>query len=396
MQNSRSRVWLAAAALAGCAMLLAGCAPGAPAPEKSATTTLKKIDVKTFKGKSITYVYFSDGAADQAATQEQVDKFQKLTGAKVELQIVPFANIETALQARLSGGDVPDVARVTSLMVPSFSDSLINMTQYFGPSFEKEFVPGAAQTVLDSAGNMLGAPSDLTMNGPLINVTQFKKAGVAIPTVDKPWTWDQMIADAKKVQKANNTDFAYVLDKSGHRVSTVLSEFGTTMISAKGTNGLDKTKAIKAVGALTDLMKSNEMSKDFWLATGSKYAGGNDMFLAGAVPVYLSGNWQVSAFAKSATFEWAAVPNPCEQRCGGFPGVKDTVAFNRSKNPALAAYFVKWLSEKAQQTALDKAANWMPTRADLVASGIKYPVRAADMNVFLSDVSKTPASTYAS
>ena len=43
---------------------------------------------------------------------------------------------------------------------------------------------------------MYAVPSDLTINGPMINVDAFKKAGVAVPT---KWTWDQLVTDAKKV-----------------------------------------------------------------------------------------------------------------------------------------------------------------------------------------------------
>ena len=43
---------------------------------------------------------------------------------------------------------------------------------------------------------------------------------------------------------------------------------------------------------------------------------------------------------------------------------------------------------------MDKSAFWLPTRADLVAKGIKYATRATDMNVFQADAGKTPAAAY--
>ena len=65
----------------------------------------------------------------------------------------------------------------------------------------------------------LAVPSDITMNGPFINVDAFNEAGVAMPT---EWTWDEMIAAATEVQEANGMEFALAIDKSGHRISTVL------------------------------------------------------------------------------------------------------------------------------------------------------------------------------
>ena len=59
----------------------------------------------------------------------------------------------------------------------------------------------------------MGVPYDITINGPFVNVDQFKKLAF-LPTAANPWTWDTMIAAAKKVQAANNTEFAFAIDKS--------------------------------------------------------------------------------------------------------------------------------------------------------------------------------------
>jgi alpha-1,4-digalacturonate transport system substrate-binding protein len=178
-------------------------------------------------------------------------------------------------------------------------------------------------------------------------------------------------------------------------VSTILSQYGTTLIGPDGKEALDPAKAAKAIGVLTDLMKADKMSKDFWLQSGSKYKGASEIFLSGAAPVYLSGNWQVAGFAKDAPFAWAAVPNPCEERCGGYPGGKFMAAFEGTKNPVLAAAFVQWMNRPENQTAFAQQSLFLPTRRDLAESGITYPQRSEDMNVFLADITKTPEDTYA-
>jgi alpha-1,4-digalacturonate transport system substrate-binding protein len=167
------------------------------------------------------------------------------------------------------------------------------------------------------------------------------------------------------------------------------------MIGPGNKNSLDKDKAAKALTFFTGLVKSNVSPKDFWLGSGSKYTGANEIFLAQQVPVYLSGPWQVGAFAKSAKFTWAAVPNPCEERCGGFPGGKFMTAFKNSKEPELGAAFVEWMNRSENQSEIDKGAFWLPTRADLTKSGVEYPSRNSDMAVFISQISETPADTWA-
>jgi alpha-1,4-digalacturonate transport system substrate-binding protein len=390
-RRSRTLAAVVAGGLVAGVLGFAGVAPaGAGTTEPPpGTAAASGIDFSAYEGESLTYVYFTDGP-DEAATRSLIERFTEETGVEVDLQLVPFADLETTLQAQLSGGDVPDVARVTNWR--PISDAIIDMSEYFGADYFEQFLPGFAATGMGPNGELFAVPSDLTMNGPFINVDAFNEAGVDIPT---EWTWDDLVAAAKEVQEANDMEFAVAIDKSGHRVSTVLSQFGTVLLGPDGV-ALDPAKAEAAITTLTDLMAEDAMSADFWLETGSRYAGANEMFLAGAVPVYISGNWQVGQFAENATFEWAAVPNPCAERCGGFPGGKYMVAFSGSDNPELAAGFVEWMNQSANQAELVAGASWLPTRNDLIEQGIEYPDRSEDMAVFIADVAETPEDTYLS
>lgn len=377
----------------GAVLLLwtAACAPGQSGgqqPEGDGT-----LDPASYRGKTLDYVYFTDGP-DEQATRDLVKEFEAETGAKVNLQIVPFDNLEQTLQARVNGGSPPEVARVADWR--PFADVLVNFESYFGQDYAENFIDGMAKAAQNADGEMPAVPSDLTMNGPLVNVDAFRKAGVALPSADDPWSWDEMVAAATKVRQANDMRYAVAIDKSGHRVSTVLSQFGTTMFNEKGAVALDPGAAEDAVTTLNDLMQRDLMSKDFWLESGSRYEGANEIFLAGEVPIYISGNWQVGLLAEDATFEWAAAPNPCAERCGGFPGGKYTVAFSESDEPELGVYFVDWMNQPENQRKLDEQALWLPTRTELVEEGIPYPTRGRDMKMFLSEVTRTPQDTYAS
>jgi len=386
----RLRMKIGTAGLALAVMTMAACAPGESSSSSDSTSVPTTVDFKSFKGKTLTYVYFTDGP-DEKATKDAIAKFETATGAKVNLQILPFADVNTSLQARLSAGNAPEVARVADWH--PYSDEAVDFKQFFGADYASQFSAGAARTAQDADGHMYAVPSDLTINGPMINVDAFKKAGVAVPT---KWTWDQLVIDAKKVAAANKMKYAVAIDKSGNRLSTVLSHYGTVMIGKDGKNALDKEKAAKALTFFTDLVKSDVIPKDFWLGSGSKYSGANEIFLAKQVPVYLSGPWQVGAFAKAASFDWAAVPNPCAERCGGFPGGKFMVAFKNSKEPTLGAAFVQWMNRAENQREVDKTAFWLPTRQDLTTSGIKYPSRDSDMAVFIAQIAETPEETWAS
>ena len=345
-----------------------------------------------WKGKEITYYFYNDSQQELDTTKAQIADFEKLTGAKVKLDVIPFTSLDTQLQARLAAGNAPDVGRLNNPGL-YIKDSL-DLEKYLGRKYAAEFLKGSTlQVTHPTTKKLIGVPYDLTVNGPFINVDMFKKAGVAVPT---SWNWAQLIAAGKAVQKATGSEYAFAIDKSGHRVSTAMSHFGAFMVDKNQRNVLptSKFRAEKAVKMITDLYKADQAPRDLWIGTGTKYSSPTAIFLAQQTPIFFSGNWQVAALAKDAKFDFAAVPNPKELNGGGWPGGKFLTAFNACKNPDLAAYFLYYLADAAQMEQMDKNAFWLPTRADLVAKGVKYATRAADMDVFQADAGKTPAAAY--
>jgi alpha-1,4-digalacturonate transport system substrate-binding protein len=385
----------AIATVSAAVLALTACAPGqdgdTPPTGEGAEPGSETIDWEGFEGETLDYVYFTDGP-DEAATRDLIAQFEEETGAAVNLQILPFAELEQTLQARINSGNPPEVARVAQWF--PYADSLVDVRTYLGEDYPEEFIAPQAAAGTDPEGRFLAVPNDLTMNGPFVNVDAFEAAGVELPSADEPWTWDQLIADATAVQEANGMESAIAIDKSGHRLSTVLSEYGTTLLGEDG-EALDPEAASAALTQLNDLVESGALLRDFWLEAGSRYAGAHEQFLAKQVPVYLSGNWQVGQFAQNATFRWAAVPNACAERCGGFPGGKFLTAFSGSENPELGVAFVDWMNRAEQQVAMAEGAYWIPTRTDLSEAEINYPDRVEDMAVFRADVELTPEDAFA-
>ena len=387
IQTLRSKLAIAVS-LALTAGLVATGLPSAQAAGLQPTAA----QLAAWKGKEITYYFYNDSQAELDTTKTQIAAFEKLTGAKVKLDVIPFTSLDTQLQARLAAGNAPDVGRLNNPGL-YIKDSL-DLEKYLGRKYAAEFLKGSTlQVTHPTTKKLIGVPYDLTVNGPFINVDMFKKAGVAVPT---SWNWAQLIAAGKAVQKATGSEYAFAIDKSGHRVSTAMSHFGAFMVDKNQRNVLptSKFRAEKAVKLITDLYKADQAPRDLWIGTGTKYSSPTAIFLAQQTPIFFSGNWQVAALAKDAKFDFAAVPNPKELNGGGWPGGKFLTAFNASKNPDLAAYFLYFLADTAQMEQMDKNAFWLPTRADLVAQGVKYANRSADMAVFQADAAKTPAAAY--
>jgi len=379
-----------AASLALTAGLVATGLPSAQADTAGLKPTAQQL--AAWKGKTITYYFYNDSQQELDTTKKQIADFEKLTGATVKLDVIPFTSLDTQLQARIAAGNIPDVARLNNPGL--YQKVALNLETYFGRKYVDEFVKGSANQVIDpTTKKLIGVPYDLSMNRPFINVDQFKKAGVPIPT---SWTWTELLAAAKKVQAANNTEYQFAMDKSGHRMSTIMSQFGAYMVDKNQRNVLPTSqhRAAKAIKMITDLYKADQAPRDLWIGSGTKYASPTAVFLSQQTPIMFSGNWNLATFAAQAKFNFAVVPNPKQLIGGGWPGGKFLMAFKDSKTPDLAAYFLHYLADADQMEEMDKAAFWLPTRNDLVKKGIKYPNRADDMAVYLADTAITPAATY--
>jgi alpha-1,4-digalacturonate transport system substrate-binding protein len=389
IQKLRSKLAIAVSLVLTAGLVATGL-PSAQATTSGLKPTADQL--KAWKGKTITYYFYHDSQQELDTTKAQIADFEKLTGATVKLDVIPFTNFDVQLQARLAAGNAPDVGRLNNPGL-YIKDSL-DLEKYLGRKYAAEFLKGSTlQVTHPTTKKLIGVPYDLTVNGPFVNVDMFKKAGVAVPT---SWNWAELVAAGKKVQKATGSEYSFAIDKSGHRVSTVMSQFGAYMVDKNQKNVLptSKFRAEKAVKIITDLYKSDSAPRDLWIGTGTKYSSPTAIFLAQQTPIFFSGNWQVAALAKDAKFDFAAVPNPKELNGGGWPGGKFLTAFNASKTPDLAAYFVHYLADTAQMEAMDKSAFWLPTRVDLVAKGVKYATRADDMDVFQADAGRTPAAAY--
>jgi len=387
IKKHRSKIAIAASLVLTAGLVATGL-PSAQAAGLQPTAA----QLAAWKGKEITYYFYNDSQAELDTTKAQIADFEKLTGAKVKLDVIPFTSLDTQLQARLAAGNAPDVGRLNNPGL-YIKDSL-DLEKYLGRKYAAEFLKGSTlQVTHPTTKKLIGVPYDLTVNGPFINVDMFKKAGVPVPT---SWNWTELVAAGKKVQKATGSEYAFAIDKSGHRVSTVMSHFGAFMVDKNQRNVLptSKFRAEKAIKIITDLYKADQAPRDLWIGTGTKYSSPTAIFLAQQTPIFFSGNWQVAALAKDAKFDFAAVPNPKELNGGGWPGGKFLTAFNASKNPDLAAYFLYYLADTAQMEQMDKSAFWLPTRVDLVGQGVKYATRSADMAVFQADAAKTPAAAY--
>ncbi len=351
------------------------------APTEAQVTTLR-------------FLWFTDGP-DRPAIEGLVKKFNESNSdIRVEFSIVPFAELNQLLLTQASAGQAPDLARVTE-PYRFFQHTLDLRPHLKNAGFAREFLDEPMKSVTGEKGEMYGIPHDLTMNGPFVNVSLFKKAGVDLPKGERV-TWEEWIAAAVKVKKATGVPFAATADRSGHRLDGFLQSYGGGFFTADGKDvRITSPETRKGIETFVGFHKDGAMPPDIW-AGGTGYVGANQQFVNGQLVFYLSGNWQVAQFndAIGAKFEWKAVMNGHNVQPGGMPGGKFVVAFKNTKAPDKVARLMEFLGGAPAMTEYASRAMFLPTRKDLVSQGITYPARNEDMNTFVKGLGMLPASAY--
>ncbi len=300
--------------------------------------------------------------------------------AKIIIDKVPYKAVVEQLPVQLAAGEGPDVARVTDL--GGLNKFYLDLTPHLSAARQKAWNTNFASTLpWFRAGpadkGIYGLMSQLTVTGAYVNKTLFEQANVPMPG-DKA-TWDQWMAAADKVAKATKTPFAMAMDRSGHRFAPLAVAYGAKIFDAKGVPVIDAGYQT-AVKKFVDWHKAGLMPKEVWGGVGgSQYRDAFEEFANGRVVMYYSGSWQIKRMDNQVTkaFHWTVVPSPCgPAACTAMPGGAAFVALKRTKQPALAAKFIDFLSEDANYKELMSRTENIPASLAVAKAGVSYKVSA--------------------
>ncbi|MFI8307195.1 ABC transporter substrate-binding protein [Streptomyces sp. NPDC085927] len=320
----------------------------------------------------LTYWASNQGASveiDKKVLQPELDKFEKQTGIKVELEVVPWSDLLNRILTATTSGQGPDVLNIGN----TWSASL-QATGALLPWDAKNFDRiGGKDRFVDSALGSTGAEGQDPAAVPLYSMAYalyYNKQMLADAGVDAPpATWDELVAAGKKVSK----DGKWGMGMEGsnpseniHHAFVFAKQHGADFFTADGKPDFTNDGAVTAVKQYVDLM-----AKDKIIAPGNaEYAQNQSVsdFAKGRTAMLL---WQsASANLKSqgmADDAYGIAPVPVQS---GTPGagkqVNSMVAginlavFKNSDNIDGATDFVKFMTSDAEQKLLNTAYSSIP------------------------------------
>ncbi|MFD8545874.1 ABC transporter substrate-binding protein [Streptomyces sp. NPDC059649] len=344
-----------AAAASGCG---GGTSPGGGGSNDSPTT--------------LTYWASNQGPnveADKKILGPELKKFERQTGIKVKLEVIPWPDLLNRILAATTSGQGPDVLNIgntwsaslqaTGALLPWDKDN-------FAAIGGRDRFAAPALAAAGAAGKDPAAVPLYSLTYALYyNKRMFKDAGIGKP----PATWAELVAAGKKVSKdgrwglgaegeqlANNVHQAFVLGK----------QHGADFFDAAGRPSFTSDGAVAAVKQYVDFM-----AKDRIIAPGNAEYGQNQSlrdFATGKTAMVL---WQAAATTFAADgmkpSDWGVVPVPVPS---GRPGAGrqtnsmlagiNVAVFRNTHNLNGARKFVKFLTSDAEQRLLNKTYGAIP------------------------------------
>ncbi|MDN4599361.1 ABC transporter substrate-binding protein [Leifsonia sp. NPDC014704] len=329
--------------------------------------------------------------SEEASFKKLVKQFEsEHKGATVKLNVVPYEQMFSNIDAQLSSGDAPDVFRVDygNLGVYSSQDQLLDLSSYFSKSEISAFQPAMWQAV-SYDGKPYGVPHQTDVSALLVNLDMLKQAGIDTSTLPKTqkdaWTWDQFADVAAKLRASLPADkypFVYNWQQAGAaRWLSWLFQANGKLIDADG-----KTPAIDSAAGTKALDFTKSFFEKQWVpptssVKSSTYA--DSLFSEGTAAMGFLGSFLVPDMANLAKFDWTAIPMPKDERGATDLGGNALVATKATKNPKLAAEFLKFMVQADSMSAFCAATNELPTRTDLGGDKIAYAVRPDVMPAFV-------------
>lgn len=227
---------------------------------------------------------------------EILAKFTEETGIETRIEVTPWDQYWTMLEAAATGGSMPDVFIMHSNEIAKYAenDMLLDLTDYIAQSDKidmSKYPQDIVSLYQNEDGAQLGIPKDIDTVALWYNKTMFDEAGLAYP--DDTWTWEDVAAAAQKLTKDDGSQYGFAVspdnDQGGYY--NIIYDYGGYVLSDdQQTSGFDQQGTIDGLTVLMDMEKNGYMPPYTTLVEN----GDCTLFMSGQVAMTLQGSWKVN------------------------------------------------------------------------------------------------------
>ena len=349
--------------------LLAGCSGGSSS--KTSKEAASKDDVKV-------WVQFSDETAEGKAWEQVVQNFNKKYKGKYKVvtEYIPRSGsgggYEDKVNAAITTNSLPDVITLDGPNTAAYAKSKVitPLDDYLKDNNMEDVLDSIKQQGTYDGKFYAFGYSESNV-GIYYNKKMFKEAGIdesSLPTLKKPWTWDEFKAVSKKLKdhfkeaaidfRLNSNDemlpYAYMplIWSNG---GSVVNEDGT-----KAEGYFNSKESTQAVQFIQDLVKEG-------YTTVSPVEKG---FETGQYPMVLSGSWTIADLQTNyKDIDFGILPYPVSNKTKKLvspSGSWQLAVTTKSNKKDAAAEFVKFATNTESSEILSLGNSELPIRKSTI------------------------------
>ncbi|KOG40414.1 extracellular solute-binding protein [Streptomyces decoyicus] len=307
--------------------------------------------------------------ADKKILGPELKKFERQTGIKVKLEVIPWPDLLNRILTATTSGQGPDVLNIGNTWSASLQatgallpwnkenlDAIGGRDRFLAPALDATGVAGKDPAAI---------PLYSLAYALYYNKRMFQDAGISKP----PATWDELVADGKRISKKGKWGLGAEggqLTNNIHQAFALGKQHGADFFDRSGRPTFTSDGAVAAVKQYIDFM-----AKDKIIAPGNAEYGQNQSlrdFATGRTAMVL---WQAAATTFAADGmkpdEWGVAPVPVPS---GTPGTGrqtnsmlagiNIAVFKNTHNLHGARKFVTFMTSDSEQRLLNKTYGSIP------------------------------------
>ncbi|GHD83850.1 extracellular solute-binding protein [Streptomyces naganishii] len=338
----------------------------------------------------------TSNATNEAPTyQALVKQFEAANkNIKVKYVNVPFDQAQNKFDTAAGSKGAPDILRSEVGWTPAFAKK-----GYFLPldgtealSEQSKFKPNLIKQA-QYDGKTYGVPLVTDTLALVYNKALFKKAGIT----EAPKTWDELKADAAKVQDKDGVDGYWGSTQAYYAMNFLYGEGTDNVDVAAKKITVTSAPAKKAYGTWLSLFSGKGLHKAD--TTADAYAHIQDAFVNGKVAAIIQGPWEITNFYKGSAFKdksnlgIATVPAGSTGKAGAPTGGHNLSVYAGSDkaHQEAALKFVKFMTSAKSQETIALKNSTLPTRDDAYTAQVKADPGIAGYQGVLSAAQPRPA-----
>ncbi len=286
---------------------MAGCSPSMNQNDNHSSKGIKSEEEnQSPEVVKLTFWRNAGNSAENRVYEQLIAGFQKENPTiKVEMAAIPFREYELKLRTELAAGDnPPDVMTIDSPNLAAYANAGVirSIDAYMKIQGGIDDIPETVLSGMKYNNEIYLAPISESSTAMFYNKNLFKEKGIPFPSEDpdNPWTWEQVLEAAQKLNDPANGIYGIDPGKGfgegegpAYFKMPLLWQFGAEILSPDGTTAdgyLNSPKALEALQFYQDLYHKYKVAA---------VELPPDPFVSGKLGISIEGSWALGHYTNN-------------------------------------------------------------------------------------------------